>query len=167
MERHLTLVRHAKSSWKDALLDDFDRPLNARGQRDAPLMGRRLLARGARPSLILTSPALRARKTAAIFAAELGYPKEFLQCEQALYLAEADTLLDILARQDDDFRELLICGHNPGLTELANRLLSEGHIDNLPTCAVLTLTMELEHWAELPGQRGKISFFDTPHRVAG
>lgn len=76
--KRLTLVRHAKSSWKDPSLDDFDRPLNQRGERDAPVMGRRLKARGARPSLILTSPAKRAKRTARLIAEAIGYPVEFL-----------------------------------------------------------------------------------------
>ena len=90
MRHRLTLLRHAKSSWEDDRLDDSDRPLNERGERDAPLMGRRLRARGARPTLILTSPAVRARRTAQIVAREIGYPAEFLQREEELYLASPD-----------------------------------------------------------------------------
>ena len=88
--KRLTLLRHAKSSWKDPLLDDFDRPLNQRGERDAPVMGRRLQARGARPSMILTSPAKRALRTARLIAQAINYPAEFLQREAELYLAVAD-----------------------------------------------------------------------------
>lgn len=166
MERRLTLLRHAKSSWDDETLDDFERPLNARGQRDAPVMGRRLLARGARPTLILTSPAVRARKTAQIVARELGYPREFLQREPELYLAAPDTILDVVARQDDSFRDILVVGHNPGLTDLANRLM-DGSLDNLPTCGVMVFRFDLPGWADLPGQPGELLWFDYPRRVAG
>jgi phosphohistidine phosphatase len=166
VKRRLTLLRHAKSSWDDATLDDFDRPLNARGQRDAPVMGRRLLARGARPTLILTSPAVRARKTAQIVARELGYPREFLQREPDLYLATPDTILDVVARQDDSFRDILVVGHNPGLTELANRLM-DGSLDNLPTCGVMVFGFDLPGWEALPGQTGELLWFDYPRRVAG
>jgi len=79
MRRQLTLLRHAKSSWDDARLKDRNRPLNDRGERDAPVMGQRLRARGARPTLIITSPAVRARRTAQIIAREIGFPQEFLQ----------------------------------------------------------------------------------------
>ena len=90
MPKRLTLVRHAKSSWDDASAADHDRTLNGRGERDAPMMGQRLLERGARPSLILTSTAKRARKTARLIAKQLGYPIEFIQGESELYLASPD-----------------------------------------------------------------------------
>ncbi|MDH3511983.1 MAG: histidine phosphatase family protein [Gammaproteobacteria bacterium] len=72
MKKRLTLLRHAKSSWNNPSLDDRDRPLNKRGERDAPMMGQRLLKKSTRPSLILTSPAKRARQTARLIAREIG-----------------------------------------------------------------------------------------------
>ncbi|MDH3266097.1 MAG: histidine phosphatase family protein, partial [Gammaproteobacteria bacterium] len=90
----LTIVRHAKSSWQDRGLSDRERPLNKRGKRDAPMMGKRLVAAGVRPSLIISSPAVRAWSTAKVFAKELNYPIEFLQREEGLYLASLDNLLD-------------------------------------------------------------------------
>lgn len=165
VRRRLTLLRHAKSSWKDPSLDDFDRPLNQRGEQDAPVMGRRLKARGARPSLFLTSKARRARRTARLVAREIGYPLEFLQGEQALYLASADELLALLAGQDDSFYDLLVCGHNPGLTDLAARL-SEARIDELPTCGIVVLEGELASWRDLPGCRLELVHFDYPKKPA-
>ena len=136
----LTLVRHAKSSWSDSTLPDRQRPLNARGERDAPEMGRRIGKQGIRPSLILTSPAVRARSTATIIAQEIGYPIEFLQRENALYLASLDDLLDVLVAQDNGFNNLMIVGHNPGLTEFANFLLP-GITNNLPTAGVVAVQL--------------------------
>ena len=98
--KRLILVRHAKSSWKDTSLADRDRPLNNRGNRDAPEMGRRIAAAGIRPSLIVSSPAVRAWTTAKVIAKELGYPREFLQRDDALYLASVDEILDVIAAQD-------------------------------------------------------------------
>jgi phosphohistidine phosphatase len=163
MRRQLTLLRHAKSSWDDAKLKDRDRPLNERGERDAPLMGKRLSARGARPTLIITSPAVRARQTAQVVAREIGYPLEFLQCEEGLYLASPDEIVAVLARQDRSFKDVVVCGHNPGLTDLANRL-SGAEIDNIPTTGVVVIGLDLKDWAGLNGAQGELLMFDYPKR---
>lgn len=162
-KRQLTLLRHAKSSWADAGMKDRDRPLNERGERDAPLMGRRLRERGARPTLILTSPAVRARRTAQIIAREIGYPQEFLQREEDLYLASPDEIVSVVGRQDSSFRDVVVCGHNPGLTELANRLTGAG-IDNVPTTGVVIIGLDLKSWADLDGAQGELLLFDYPRR---
>ena len=116
----LTLVRHAKSSWKDRRLSDRERPLNKRGEHDAPMMGKRLVDAGIRPSLIISSPAVRAWATAKVFAKDLGYPIEFLQREDDLYLASVDNMLDAIATQSSSFNSLMLFSHNPGLTDFAN-----------------------------------------------
>ncbi len=163
--KRLTLVRHAKSSWKDPGLDDFDRPLNPRGERDAPVMGRRLQARGVRPSLILTSPAQRAQRTARLIAEAIGYPVEFLQREADLYLAEPDTILKVLAREGESFNDVFVCGHNPGMTDLANRL-GGVRIDNVPTCGIVALEADIETWAELSDKNCHLDYFDYPKCAA-
>ena len=165
MRRRLTLLRHAKSSWDDDGLTDRDRPLNQRGARDAPLMGQRLKARGARPTLMVTSPAVRARQTAQIIAREIGYPQEFLQREEELYLASPEQILAVLARQESSFRDIIVCGHNPGLTELANRLTGAG-IDNVPTTGLVVLDLEAGSWSDLDGARGELLLFDYPRRYS-
>lgn len=150
-KKHLTLLRHAKARPGDASLADKDRPLNERGERDAPVIGRRLRDRGARPSLILTSPALRALQTARLIAEAIGYPREFLQREIELYLAPPADILAVLARQDDAFNDILVCGHNPGLTELANQLTGS-QIDGIPTCGLVVIEAPIRRWRELgPG----------------
>ena len=113
MQKRITLLRHAKSSWKDASLADRDRPLNRRGNKTAPDMGKRLAELGVRPSLLLTSPAKRARETARLIARELNYPLEFIQSESDLYLATPETILQIVARQDNGFNDVMLFGHNP------------------------------------------------------
>ncbi len=166
MRRELTLLRHAKSSWDDAQLKDRNRPLNERGERDAPVMGQRMLARGARPTLIITSPAVRARRTAQIIAREIGYPREFLQREEELYLASPDEIVAVVARQDSSVRDVIVCGHNPGLTELANRLTGAG-INNIPTTGVVVIGLNLSRWADLDGAQGELLLFDYPRRGGG
>jgi phosphohistidine phosphatase len=157
----LTLLRHAKSSWDDAGLPDRERPLNGRGKRDAPEMGRRIAAHGIRPSLIITSPAVRARKTAKIVAREIGYPIEFLQRENALYLASLDTLLDTVVAQDNSFNSLMVVGHNPGLTEFANFLLP-GITNNLPTSGVVSVQLDTEDWSLYRRPKAKLLAYDYP-----
>jgi phosphohistidine phosphatase len=166
MRRQLTLLRHAKSSWGDTAIKDRNRALNERGERDGPLMGRRLRDRGARPTLIVTSPAVRARRTAQIIAREIGYPEEFLQSEDDLYLASPNQIVAVIARQDSSFRDIIVCGHNPGLTELANRLTGAG-IDNVPTSGLVVIALNLTQWADLDGAQGELLLFDYPRRDAG
>ncbi len=141
----LTLVRHAKSSWKDSSLADRDRPLNKRGKRDAPEMGRRIAEAGIRPSLIVSSPALRAWTTAKAVAKAISYPIEFLQRDRRLYLASVDEIVDVIAEQDPKFNSLMLVGHNPGFTSFANYLVP-GLTNNLPTAGVVCVKIEREDW---------------------
>jgi phosphohistidine phosphatase len=143
--KSLTIVRHAKSSWKHHGLSDRERPLNKRGERDAPVMARRVAKTGIRPSQIISSPAVRAWTTAKVFARELGYPAEFLQREDGLYLASLDNLLDVVATQDPGFNHLMLFGHNPGLTDFVNYLVP-GLTSNLPTSGVVSVNLECEDW---------------------
>ena len=143
--KSLTIVRHAKSSWKHHGLSDRERPLNKRGERDAPIMAKRVADADIRPSQIISSPAVRAWTTAKIFARELGYPAEFLQREDGLYLASLDNLLDVVATQDASFNHLMLFGHNPGLTDFVNYLVP-GLTSNLPTSGVVSVNLETEDW---------------------
>lgn len=159
--RILTIVRHAKSSWKDAGLADRDRPLNERGEHDAPMMGTRLKDAGVRPSLMISSPAVRAWTTARIFATELGYPREFLQREDDLYLASVGDIIGVLAQQDPGFQSIMLFGHNPGLTEFANRLIPD-ITSNLPTCGVVSVTFEADDWDLSFTPACELQLFDYP-----
>ncbi len=160
----LTLVRHAKSSWKDASLRDRDRPLNKRGHRDAPIMGRRLHEHGIRPSLIVSSPAKRAWTTAKIFAKELSYPREFLQRDDNLYLASVDRILDVIVAQDEGFNSLMIVGHNPGFTDFAN-FLSPGLTHNLPTAGVVSVSIDQDHWNLYEQPKTELLVHDWPKKI--
>ncbi len=127
-------------------------------------MGGRLRAAGARPSLILTSPAVRAVQTAKLVARQLRYPLEFLQREPDLYLASPQDILRVLARQDDSFNDIIVCGHNPGLTELAN-LLTGARIDNIPTCGIVVVEAVIRQWRQL-GPGARLVGFDYPKKQA-
>jgi phosphohistidine phosphatase len=157
----LTLVRHAKSSWKDTSLSDRDRPLNKRGKRDAPEMGRRIAAAGIRPSLIISSPAVRAWTTARIVADAIGYPREFLQRDKNLYLASVDGILDVIVAQDNGFNSLMLVGHNPGFTDFANYLVP-GLTNNIPTAGIVCVELDTDDWSlyEKPGVQ--LVLYDFP-----
>jgi phosphohistidine phosphatase len=161
----LTLVRHAKSSWKDNSLADRDRPLNRRGKRDAPEMGRRIAAAGVRPSLIVSSPAVRAWTTAKIIAEEIGYPREFLQRDDALYLASVNGILDLIVAQDAGFNNLMLVGHNPGFTEFANYLVP-GLTDNIPTAGVVSVELDSDDWSLYDKPDVKLLLYDFPKKHA-
>ncbi len=159
----LFLVRHAKSSWKDHSLADRDRPLNKRGKRDAPEMGRRLAARGGAPDLIVSSPAVRALATARVVADAVVYPTREIVEDERLYMASADGLLDGIRGLDDRFDRVFLFGHNPGLTDLVNDL-SEDEIENVPTCGVVEFRVEVERWKDLGSEAVERVDFDYPKR---
>ena len=154
--KRLTLLRHAKSSWTEPSLADHDRVLSERGERDAPKMGKRMAARKVRPSLIIASSAARARATAKFIAEALKYPAEFLQVEKELYLATPDQILELVCSQEDNFSDLLLIGHNPGITDLANRLLPSIGLNNLPTSGVVALDFDTKKWSELAEVSGHV-----------
>jgi phosphohistidine phosphatase len=161
--KRLTLVRHAKSSWKDPGRADFDRPLSKRGKQDAPRMGERLAARGQRPDLILSSPARRARKTAKEIARKIGLPSERLVLEEKIYEAEPEALLEVVQSLDDRWENVMLVGHNPGLTDLGN-LLADCEIANIPTCGVLCLDFAAAAWHNVAHGAGTLVFYDYPKK---
>jgi phosphohistidine phosphatase len=165
MPKQLTLMRHAKSAWGNSGLADIDRSLNERGLKDAPLMGSWLKERGERPSLILCSSALRARETARAIADQLSYPREFMQSEAKLYLASPEQILAVLAAQEAGFNHILLCGHNPGITELVN-LLCNSHIDNVPTSGTLSMDADITNWSGLQRSGCSLRFFQAPKTLA-
>jgi len=159
--RLLTLVRHAKSSWDDPQLSDFDRPLNRRGQKDLPLMAERLYKFGVSPDLILSSSALRAITTAEQIAQALDYPQKKIIEIPELYHARVETLINLLQGQSDHYRHLMVVGHNPTL-ELAGSYLSDERIAKFPTSGVLHLALSITSWEELAESCGTLELLDYP-----
>jgi len=161
--KRLYLLRHAKSSWKDPELEDFDRPLNKRGKRDAPFMGQRLRLANIRPDLIISSPAKRAGKTAKIFAAQIEYSVKKIQWRESLYGAGTLTLLGILQEIADPVKQAMLVGHNPGLTLLAECLTGEA-VDNIPTSGVFAVDLDVTSWGQTGEGCGTLVFFDYPKK---
>jgi phosphohistidine phosphatase len=144
--RTIMLLRHAKSSWKDAAVADHDRPLSGRGRRDAPRVGRHIAEAGLVPDYVLCSTALRARQTLA--AAQAEWAEDVPGAALAeLYPTDPDTCVDLLHALPDDVERVLVVGHNPGLEELLAELT--GHAEALPTAALAVVTVAMPHWSGL------------------
>jgi len=143
--RTLFLIRHAKSSWDNPGLRDFNRPLNSRGVHDAPKMANFLAKQSVEPDLLLSSPAKRALTTALFFAGAFGIGDEAVIQEQGIYEAAPADILQIIHRLPDSARTVLLFGHNPTLTDVANRF-SEDFIDNIPTCGIVQIESEADSW---------------------
>lgn len=158
----LTLVRHAKSSWGDPALADRERPLNERGLRDAPAMGQRLAQRGARPDLLLASPATRALTTAEHLAQALGVKRKDIVVDERLYAAAASELLAVIRVAGNEHQRVMLVAHNPGLSDLAHRFASE--ITHMPTCAVAEFTFAVAAWGDIGGALPTSVVFDYPKK---
>ncbi len=159
----LYLIRHAKSSWDSPLLNDFDRPLNERGERDAPRMGKRLKEKKPVVDLFLSSPAKRALTTAEKIAEILNYPAEKIKTDRELYHAEDEEILRIVKALSDKHDVVFLFGHNPGLTDFVNRLTG-AVIDNVPTCGIVACKLTIESWKQTDWGKGKVEFFDFPKK---
>lgn len=160
--KRLTLLRHAKTEPAHPGQEDWDRVLEARGQKDAPEMGRRLRERKLRPDKIISSPAVRALTTASIIVRELGMSAGALVQDERIYLASPKALLRVVQELGGDAKHLMVVGHNPGLTEFADHLSAERDIDNMPTCAIYTLEFAIATWSEIEWNSGLNGELDYP-----
>jgi len=143
----LFLVRHAKSSWDDLTLPDEERPLNARGKRDAPRMGKRLAKRDVKLDLILSSPAIRAIMTAQALADKLDYKRKNIVTDDRLYPGGLNDLLKSVHNLGNKLNRVMFVGHHPALSQLAHRLSSD--IAHMPTCAVAEFTFKTKSWRDV------------------
>jgi phosphohistidine phosphatase len=159
----LYLVRHAKSSWDDPSQEDFDRPLNKRGKQDAPFMGQKLKEMGIRPDLLVSSDAKRAKKTAEALAEALEYPLQGILFKREMYQADCDDMLKLINAMNDAADSMMIIGHNPEFTWLANKL-AQMEIENIPTSGVVCIAFNVMSWAQISYGRGRMQFFDYPKR---
>jgi len=156
----LFLVRHAKSSRDAPMLPDKDRPLNERGMRDASRVGEQFAKRGAKPDLILSSPARRALTTAEIVAMKLDYSRKDIALDDRLYAATPDDLLAVVHELDDKAKRVMLFGHNPELTELAHRLSEE--ITDMATCAVAEFAFDIKSWSKVGTQEPASATLHNP-----
>ncbi len=160
--RTLYLVRHAKSCWDDSSLRDDERPLNKRGLRDAPFMGQLLKELGVFPQIMISSPANRAITTAKIIAEEIGYDTGMIEQNPSVYEASTGELLDIIHNLDDSISSVMLVGHNPGFTGIANYLLSE-YFDNVPTCGIVAISFN-SSWKDIKRNTGTLVFYEYPKK---
>ncbi len=160
----IILVRHAKSSWKDLGLDDFDRPLNKRGKRNAPFMGEKLKEIKIMPDLILSSPAKRAKRTAIDIAKAIGYPKKKIKYDDNMYHSSAWYLLEMVRNQDNKNETIMLFGHNPDFNIFADMLLKHNPVYNIPTTGVYCIRLDVDKWEKVQEGKGEAVFFDYPKR---
>lgn len=159
--KHLILVRHAKSDWGNPQLDDFDRPLNDRGKKDAPAMAHRLLDKKINIDGFIASPAKRARKTATVFASVYKKDADEIILRDELYMAGTTVFKEVVATADNSFKSIAIFSHNPGITDYANQL-TETRIDNIPTCGVFCVKADCTSWKDFATAKKEFWFFDYP-----
>src|SRR5437588_4417368 len=160
--KRLLLMRHAKSSWGDGSLADFDRPLNERGLKAAPLLGRFMRKQKLRPDLILCSPAERARQTVSLVveAAGLAVP---LRYDERIYEATSARLVEVVSQIEEDAGEAMLVGHNPGLEVLLERLTGESR--RMPTAALARVALDVEKWSKVHDGVGRVELFVKPREL--
>jgi phosphohistidine phosphatase len=165
--RTLYVLRHAKSDWGDSSLSDFDRPLNDRGWKAAKAMGREMRERDLTPDLVLVSPAARTKETLA--RAEEGFGNAFNATEiRSIYLAETETLIDLVRGAPSDARRLMLVGHNPGMHEVVLALtkgpreLREEIASKFPTAALAEISFDVGDWTDVTLGSGRLRSFVKP-----
>lgn len=159
--RTLTIIRHAKSSWADEGLTDFERPLNERGRRDAPIMAARLQQAVGQPNLLVSSPALRAITTARVFADVLGISTDSIALNAKIYDASVGTLMQIVQNMDAQYAHIALFGHNPGLSELSQRL-ARCDFSELPTCGMAHIVFDVDDWRDISANSGTLRYSSWP-----
>jgi phosphohistidine phosphatase len=159
----LYLARHAKSSWDMPELKDTERPLNGRGKKDAPMMGKLLKEMDEYPDLIISSPAKRAFSTAKRIASEIGYPRKKIRVNDALYMADTNEFMFVISDTKKSVNRLMLVSHNYGVTHFAN-YISGSDIDNIPTAGIVRIDFNIASWKDIQEKKGKVMFFEYPKK---
>ena len=160
--KEIILIRHAKSDWGNELLKDVDRHLNERGYRDAYILSKWYVEAKTQPGLILSSTGVRALSTALIFARSMEFEMKNFQLEETIYEASLDTLLTVVAKQNDSKNSIMLFGHNPSITNLCNKLSDDLFFDDVPTCGIISYSFNVEKWNEVKLKKGKLNYFQFP-----
>lgn len=163
--KQLCIIRHAKSSWIDPALNDMDRQLEEVGKINAALTGGILKQKGVNPDAIYASSATRAYDTAYFIAETLEFSPQNIIVDPAIYEAQVDVLLSIIQNIPQEYHSIILVGHNPGLTLLANYLADE-HMQSLPTCGVCCFEFSTNDWSEITIVESKTLFVTSPHKSA-
>lgn len=158
--KRLLLVRHAKSDWNNDLTD-HERPLNMRGRKAAPFMGRKLAEKGLVPDLIISSTANRALTTARMMAEQLGYDESRIEQTSDVYHASAQELEEVVNRVGDEYALVMLVGHNPGMSMFVDHLTKDG-TGHMPTAAIAGVSFGVSEWRAVAGETGMLLFFDYP-----
>jgi phosphohistidine phosphatase len=160
----LVLVRHAKSSWDNVALTDFERPLNERGKNDAPKMAKLLKQKNIFVDAFISSPAKRAIKTAGLFMKEFERKEKEMILIPALYHATAETFYETINAIDDALQCVAIFSHNPGITYFAKGLAENIQIDNMPTCSIFAVKSTIKSWSDFKDSKKDFLFFEYPKK---
>ena len=163
--KNLFLTRHAKSSWNNSGLADIDRPLNERGKKAAPFMGKLIVDKGEKPELLISSPAYRALSTAKAFGEVMGLVENDIIVNRAIYGAGAQQLLELVQNQDDLHKSIMLFGHNPTFTSFVN-LLTGRNIMNVVTCGDVRIDFEYSSWTDIDFGSGRLVYYEYPKKYA-
>ncbi len=159
MMKILYLLRHAKSSWADVNLADFDRPLNDRGLEAAPFMGEYMAANKLIPEAILTSPARRAEQTARLVKEAASIPVS-IKFDERIYEAGPQLLAQVVSELDGEITAAMLVGHNPGLEGLIRYL--SGEVEAMPTASLAIIDLDIENWDEIAPGKGTVASVARP-----
>ncbi|HRT67792.1 MAG TPA: histidine phosphatase family protein [Bacteroidota bacterium] len=159
----LTLIRHSKSSWEDEDTNDFNRRLTKRGERDAKFMSELLAKQIQKPDLLLTSPTLRAQRTAEYFADAFDIDDDNIINDQGIYDRGAKYIIQFLKNLNNDISSVVLIGHNPDITTLANYFTGE-YFDNIPTTGIVAIEFDISTWNEIEDKPGKLLFYEIPKK---
>lgn len=154
-------IRHAKSSWDSLGMKDKDRPLNDRGERDAPRMGKLLKDKGVKPDKLVSSPANRAFSTAKHFAAAFDIATANIAVEEQIYEADVTDIMEVVHGLSDDWETVFIFGHNPTFTDVVNQF-TERSIMNVPTCGVCKVESTIDRWEDFASNNARLTEFHYP-----
>ena len=161
--KNLLIIRHAKSD-QSFFGNDFERPLNERGKTDAPMMAGRLVKKNITVDAFVSSPAKRAKKTAAFFAGAYKIPEAEIILVSALYNAPADAFYEVVAALPDQFNTVALFSHNPDITYFVNSLHTKVRVDNMPTCGIFAVDANITEWKDFLKTNKTFLFFDYPKK---
>lgn len=162
--KSLFIIRHAKSD-QSFFGSDFERPLNERGKSDAPVMAQRLVQQQIPIDAFISSPAKRAKKTAELFSKAYQRPIDDIIFVTALYHAPSEVFYEVIQYIDDAVDNAAIFSHNPGITDFVNTLAAGASIDNMPTCGIFAIKVDIESWVDFVAAKKEFWFFDYPKKT--
>lgn len=161
--KRLILIRHSKSSWDDEDTEDFNRKLSKRGERDAKFMSELLAKKIKKPDLILTSQAYRSLRTAEYFADAFDIEDEKIIADQGIYERGSKYIIQLLKDLDDNIQSIIVIGHNPDITTLANYFSGE-YFENVPTTGIVGIDFKIKSWKDIEAKPGKLIFYEIPKK---